>query len=47
MSFLVCGLELAEVDRAEQVGLQACQHASPQDLGHSRQVGDWPVVHWL
>jgi len=40
MSLSVCRLELAEVGRGEQVGLQACQHESLEDLGHSRQVGD-------
>jgi len=40
MSLSVCKLELAEVGRGEQVGLQACQHESLEDLGHSRQVGD-------
>ena len=45
--FSVCRLELAEVGRSEQVGPQACQYESLGDLGHSRQVGDRPVVRWL
>ena len=40
MSLSVSRLELAKVGRAEQVGPQACQHESLQDLGHGRQVGD-------
>ena len=44
MSLSVCRLELAEVGRSDQVGPQACQHESLQDLGHGRQVGDRPVV---
>jgi len=43
----VCRLELAEVGTAEQVGPNACQHESLEDLGHGWQVGDRLVVCWL
>ena len=43
----VCRLELAEVGAAEQVGPNACQHESLEDLGHGWQVGDRLVVRWL